>query len=190
MKCDTCKGTGVIDNTIAGYTPTSKCPCPMCDHGNLQLRLDHNFQPVVDDGADVDRMDLFEQARASQLRQQIEACGREPNPIYQDLPFMPVGGSLQNQDWTPGRFNSVPVSKVTPLKMEPPTAVQDRDAAIAQVHAEFAKAGLRIVPVEDIKQAVRAIEDLRDDIKHEFGVNSATRCDKTIQALCALLPKE
>lgn len=174
MKCDRCNGTGVIYTMNSGDTKAraTPSPCPNCDHGNLQLRLDHNFQPVVDD----ERPGLPE-AKWKQLtpEQYVEERFTKVNPILAELPFAP---------------GSVPVSKVTPLKMEPPTAVQDRDAVIAQVHAEFAKAGLRIVPVEDIKQAVRAIEDLRDDIKYEFGVNSATRCDKTIQALCALLPKE
>lgn len=239
MKCDTCKGKGVVPNVAATY---GVAPCPECDLANLQLRLDHKFQPVVERMEDTREL--------SPTQQRIEDIGTEPNPIYHDIPFMPAGGSLQNQDWTPGRFNvvpmapseqkssgelelmhphcqkrlqhegmptaltcricehgpcrfeskvkpkSIPVSKVTPLKMEPPTAVQEfvagakdraavrtlqklgytynegsehwkpplgpapqsRDEAIAQVRAEFAKAGLCIVPVDDIESAIRYME--------------------------------
>lgn len=271
MKCEQCNGTGVINTALTGHTPTT--PCPNCDHGNLQLRLDHRFQPVIEEHV--------------QLLRQIEACGREPNPILAELPFehvedtsladymrtwpdaqlpalrgnenqdmppfkhyeddvpplkgvqaakhwkpttewpkeplMPMQASEQNMSPGPGlstpprRCNedlrlegkpyprscadcglgpckwplqpgSVPVSKVTPLKLPPkmnariegkpvtddearewaskhphliaakmPTAVQDRDAAIAQVHAEFARAGLCVVPVDVLRDAADAL---------------------------------
>lgn len=64
MKCELCNGKGVINDADTLYGVRY---CPQCDAGNLQLRLDHKFLPVVDDVPE----------RKPLTQEQIEAADEE-----------------------------------------------------------------------------------------------------------------
>lgn len=163
MKCDKCNGTGVI---VRDGEPCN-ISCPNCDHGNLQLRLDHNFQPVADEPT-------------NSISEFAEAWAKD-NPHVPP----PLQGIQHAKNWKP----TTEWPKV-PLKMEAPTAVQDRDAAIAQVHAEFAKAGLCIVPVESLKQAIDKLHDARETAEDANSQEAAREFNEIAGELAGHLPKE